>query len=121
VRRLYRSDQLGGSCLRSQHLLLLGKHRRLEVSIGPDDTERDVPAPRTSAKGSRTLLKFSRLFKARPPDTTLPAEDRSGLDDTVNSSEMYLVDATGQLVPIVKMVFHSCRLTVCTGSIDLFD
>lgn len=43
------------------------------------------------------MLKFSRLFKARPPDTTLPAEDRSGLEDTVNSSEMYLVDATCQL------------------------
>jgi hypothetical protein len=48
------------------------------------------------------LLKFSRLFKARPPDTTLPADDRSGLEDTVNSSEMYLVDATCQLGLITK-------------------
>jgi len=62
-----------------------------------DKGGRDVPAPRTSARGSRTLLKFSRLFNARPPDTTLPADDRSGLDDTVNSSEMYLVEADSQL------------------------
>jgi hypothetical protein len=96
-------------------------HRRLGVSIEQVTKGRDIPAPRTSASGSRTLLKFSRLFKARPPDTTLPADDRSGLEDTVISSEMYLVDATGQLGPIVKMVFHSCRLTVRTGSIDLFD
>jgi hypothetical protein len=97
VRRLYRFDRLEGNCLRIRHLLLLGMHRRLAVSIGQDRKERDVPAPSTSASGSRTLLKFSRLFKARPPDTTLPADDRSGLEDTVNSSEMYLVDATGQL------------------------
>ena len=91
-------------------------HRRLAVSIGQDQKERDVPAPRTSAKGSRTLLKFSRLFKARPPDTTLPADDRSGLEDTVNSSEMYLVDATGQLGLITD---HLVQLTVGTGSINL--
>jgi hypothetical protein len=116
VRRLYRSDRLGGNCLRILHRLLLGMHRRLGVSIEQDTKGRDVPAPSTSASGSRTLLKFSRLFKARPPDTTLPADDRSGLDDTVNSSEMYLVDATGQLGLITDRLR---QLTVCTGSIDL--
>ena len=67
------------------------------------------------------MLKFSRLFKARPPDTTLPADDRSGLDDTVNSSEMYLVDASGQLGLITRIALDSCRLTICTGSVDLLD
>ena len=39
------------------------------------------------------LLKLSWLFSALPPETTRVAEDRSGLDETVNSSEMNLVDA----------------------------
>jgi hypothetical protein len=64
------------------------------VNMGSLGSGVDIPAPRASASGSRTLLKFSRDFNARPPDTTRPADDRSGLDETVNSSEMYLVEAT---------------------------
>jgi hypothetical protein len=75
----------------------------------------DVPAPSTSAKGSRTLLKFSRLFSARPPETTLPADDRSGLDETVNSSEMYLVDADVSV--LLDLPPRQSGHTVGTGSL----
>lgn len=36
-------------------------------------------------------LNFSKLLRARPPDTTRPADARSGREDTVSSSLMCLV------------------------------
>lgn len=53
----------------------------------------DTPAPRESAKGLRILSKLSFDLSARPPDTTLAADAKSGREDTVSSSETNRVGA----------------------------
>jgi len=63
------------------------------VSTGQRQTSWYSPAPRASARGSRTDSKFSFDLRARPPETTLAAEPRSGRDETTISSETNLVSA----------------------------
>ena len=44
-----------------------------------------MAAPRRSANGSKVFWKVSASFNARPPDTTLEADARSGLSDLASS------------------------------------
>ena len=54
-------------------------------------TRMGSPAPRLSAKGSITAVNCSADLRARPPETTREAEDKSGLLDVVSSSDTNLV------------------------------
>lgn len=49
----------------------------------------DSPAPSASARGSIISAKVSLFFNARPPDTTFPAEPRSGRAEIVSLVETY--------------------------------
>jgi hypothetical protein len=53
----------------------------------------DLPAVKLSARGSMIELNCSALLSARPPETTRGAEERSGREEMVSSSERCLVVA----------------------------
>ena len=112
----FQSVQLAASCLRSRHQRPLETRRWLELSLTSTWVALSSPAPSASASGSRTLSKFSWLFKARPPDTTRDAEARSGRLDTVSSSLTNCVDATCQRA--VTLV-SAGALTIALDRLDL--
>ena len=60
----------------------------------------DSPAVKLSARGSMIELNCSALLSARPPETTRGAEERSGRDEMVSSSERCLVAAITRVARI---------------------
>lgn len=95
-REPFQFGRLAASCLHIQRPRQLEMRQSLEAKHCQIpktwiSDENGSPAPRLSAKGSITAVNCSADLRARPPETTREAEDKSGLLDVVSSSDTNLV------------------------------